>query len=57
MAFAWVVIDNGHHLGKARSGSFYLPPGITDLVHQGRELGEADDVVTRLSKTPANPIY
>ncbi len=45
MAFAWVVIDNGQHLGKARSGSFYLPPGITDLVREGRELGEADDVV------------
>lgn len=45
MAFAWVVIDNGQHLGKARSGSFYLPPGITELVREGRELGEADDIV------------
>ncbi|MBE0685353.1 MAG: inosine/xanthosine triphosphatase [Anaerolineaceae bacterium] len=44
-AFAWVVIDNGKHLGKARSGSFYLPPGITNLVREGRELGEADDIV------------
>jgi inosine/xanthosine triphosphatase len=45
MAFAWVVIDNGQYLGKARSGSFYLPPGITELVRDGRELGEADDIV------------
>lgn len=45
MAFAWVVIDNRTHLGKARSGSFYLPPGISDLVREGRELGEADDIV------------
>jgi inosine/xanthosine triphosphatase len=45
MAFAWVVIDNGQHLGKARSGSFYLPPGITALVREGKELGEADDII------------
>lgn len=45
MAFAWVVIDNGQHLGKARSASFYLPPGITELVREGRELGDADDLV------------
>jgi non-canonical (house-cleaning) NTP pyrophosphatase len=45
MAFAWVVIDNGRHLGKARSGSFYLPPGITELVREGKELGDADDIV------------
>ncbi|PKO06074.1 MAG: inositol monophosphatase [Chloroflexi bacterium HGW-Chloroflexi-3] len=44
-AFAWVVIDDGKQLGKARSGSFYLPPGITDLVRKGRELGEADDIM------------
>ena len=45
MAFAWVVIDDGQHLGKARSGSFYLPPGITALVREGKELGEADDII------------
>jgi inosine/xanthosine triphosphatase len=45
IAFAWVVIENGKHLGKARSGSFYLPPSITDLVRVGKELGDADDIV------------
>ncbi len=45
MAFAWVVIDNGKIMGKARSGSFYLPGKITALVKQGKELGEADDIV------------
>ncbi len=45
LAFAWVVIDNGTMMGKARSGSFYLPPAITALVKQGKELGEADDIV------------
>ena len=45
MAFAWVVIDNGKIVGKARSGSFYLPGKITALVQQGKELGEADDII------------
>lgn len=45
LAFAWVVIDNGQLSGKARSGSFYLPPEVTDLVRKGEELGDADDIV------------
>jgi inosine/xanthosine triphosphatase len=45
VAFAWVVIDNGKLIGKARSGSFYLPGKITELVKHGIELGEADDIV------------
>ncbi|MDP2860689.1 MAG: inosine/xanthosine triphosphatase [bacterium] len=45
-AFAWVVIkakDGG--LGKARTSTFFLPPQITELIKQGKELGEADDMV------------
>lgn len=45
MAFAWVVIEDQKQRGKARSGSFYLPPSIARLVRQGKELGEADDIV------------
>ena len=44
--FAWVVIKakkNG--LGKGRTGTFFLPPQITTLIKQGKELGEADDIV------------
>lgn len=44
-AFAWVVIKSKTCSGKARSGSFYLPPAITEIVREGKELGEADDIV------------
>jgi inosine/xanthosine triphosphatase len=44
-AFAWVVVKSATMTGKARSGTFYLPTRIADLIRQGRELGEADDIV------------
>ncbi len=44
-AFAWVVIKNSKLFGKARSGTFFLPPQIARLVKSGLELGEADDLV------------
>jgi inosine/xanthosine triphosphatase len=42
-AFAWIVIADRNRTGWSRSASFFLPPGVADLVHQGVELGEADD--------------
>ena len=45
MAFAWVVISNGKKTGKARTAGFFLPPRVAELVHQGMELGDADDIV------------
>ena len=47
MAFAWMVISNGTQIGKARTASFFLPPEVARLVHEGMELGDADDVVFR----------
>jgi inosine/xanthosine triphosphatase len=44
-AFAWVVILSGGREGKGRTGTFYLPPLIAQLIQQGKELGEADDIV------------
>lgn len=45
MAFAWIVISNGKKTGKARTAIFFLPPQVAELVHQGMELGDADDIV------------
>lgn len=45
-AFAWVVIkakENG--FGKSRTGTFFLSSQIAELIKQGKELGEADDIV------------
>jgi inosine/xanthosine triphosphatase len=45
IAFAWIVISNGLKTGKARTAGFFLPPEVARLVHQGIELGDADDIV------------
>lgn len=44
-AFAWVVVLTKQKMGKGRTGAFFLPEAITSLIHQGMELGEADDIV------------
>jgi inosine/xanthosine triphosphatase len=46
--FAWVVIKSiNKKIGKSRTGTFFLPKQITELIKQGKELGEADDMVFR----------
>lgn len=45
-AFAWVVIRAADgRVGRARTAAFFLPPRIAELIHSGKELGEADDIV------------
>ena len=44
-AFAWVFVVGAELTGKGKSGTFYLPPNIAEIVRQGKELGEADDIV------------
>ena len=45
LAFAWVVILSRTQSGKARTSTFSLPPHVIDLIHQGVELGHANDQV------------
>ncbi len=45
LSFAWVVVLGDSLMGKGRSGSFFLPPAVAELVKAGKELGEADDLV------------
>jgi inosine/xanthosine triphosphatase len=44
-AFAWIVVKNNNLIGKAKTGTFFLPKQIAKLIDQGKELGEADDIV------------
>ena len=45
-AFAWTVVKSRHGAyGRGRTGAFVLPPGVANLIRQGKELGEADDIV------------
>lgn len=43
--FAWVVVLDSSRAGKGRSGEFFLPKNVAELVRQGLELGDADDKV------------
>ncbi len=44
-AFAWIVALSAEQTGKGRTGAFFLPPQVAALIRQGKELGEADDLV------------
>ena len=44
--FAWVIIKyKGGKFGKGKTGTFFLPPKIAELIQQGKELSEADSIV------------
>lgn len=44
-AFAWVAVMDRQQTGQGRTGAFFLPPAIAALIRQGKELGDADDIV------------
>ena len=45
-AFAWIVVKSKDgQIGRGRTAIFFLPPRVARLVKQGKELGEADDIV------------
>ncbi|MEI6887281.1 MAG: inosine/xanthosine triphosphatase [bacterium] len=45
LTFAWIYIKGDKLIGKGRSASFFLPEKVADVVKQGKELGDADDIV------------
>ncbi|WP_258101902.1 inosine/xanthosine triphosphatase [Marinoscillum pacificum] len=45
IAFAWVAVLSNDQLGKSRTSTFYLPPKVVQLIHEGIELGYANDQV------------
>jgi inosine/xanthosine triphosphatase len=45
-AFAWIVVrSRDGRVGKGRTGTFFLPAKVAALIREGKELGEADDIV------------
>lgn len=42
---AWIVVRGRDRIGKSRTASFVLPAEVAALIHQGYELGHADDLV------------
>lgn len=45
VTFAWGVILDRVRSGEAKSASMLLPKKVVELIHQGKELGDADDIV------------
>lgn len=51
-AFAWIVVKSkSGKIGKGKTGSFFLPKEVVKLIKQGKELGEADDIVFGLKNS------
>lgn len=51
-AFAWIVVKSKTgKIGKGRTGAFFLPKKIVQLIKQGKELGEADDIVFEMKNS------
>ena len=50
-AYAWAVIKDKKILGKGKTGAFAIPYQIAKLIRQGKELGDATDIVFKQSNT------
>ncbi len=45
-AFAWIVVQaKDGRTSKGKTALFFLPPRVAELIREGKELGEADDIV------------
>ena len=45
-AFAWIyILARDGKTSQSKTGTFYLPKAVTELVKEGMELGKADDQV------------
>jgi inosine/xanthosine triphosphatase len=47
-AFAWIVVKSAGRYGKSRTGTFFLPKEVVKLIKEGKELGDANDIVFKL---------
>ena len=50
-SFTWCIIKSAGKYGKSRTGTFFLPREIIKLLKEGKELGEADDIVFNRSNS------
>ncbi|WNB18661.1 inosine/xanthosine triphosphatase [Marivirga arenosa] len=50
-AFAWIVILSKTKNSQAQTAVFYLPEPIAEMVNNGIELGEADDIYFKRSNS------
>lgn len=51
VSFSWVAVSTKGLIGKAKGGEYYLPEKVAELIREGKELGEADDIVYQRSNS------
>jgi len=52
LSYAWIVVESRDGVvGKGRTSSFFQPYKVAELVKQGKELGDADDIVFGLTNS------
>lgn len=44
-AFAWIFVKSEGKYGKSKTATFFLPKQVVQLIKEGKELGDADDIV------------
>ena len=44
-AFAWIVVRNAEKTGRARTTTFQIPAKVAELISEGYELGDANDIL------------
>lgn len=49
--FAWIVVRDRERIGKSRTATFIIPDEVAALIHEGKELGDADDIVFNRSNS------
>jgi inosine/xanthosine triphosphatase len=55
MAYAWMVVRSPiGQIGKGKTGTYFLPPHAAELIRQGKELGEASDVIFKTINSKHN---
>lgn len=53
-SFTWVVIKSKNQTGKAKTDTYFLPEKVAGYVKQGKELGNAIDIVFKKHNSKQN---
>jgi len=53
-SLAWIVVKSKDKIGKARALTFLLPPKVTELIKQGKEMSEASNIVFGVNNSQHN---
>ncbi len=53
-AFAWVVIKSKELMGRSKSGTFFLPKKVAQMIHEGKEMGLVNDIIFKQKNSKQN---